>query len=80
MNYQKLMAMAFSGIGALVIVNGAIILISEGQVEVGLAIMGTGSTLLGTILGFAIGEKNGIRIANAQQEAAPSISPGKEVA
>lgn len=48
-NYQKLAAMFFGGIGALE-------LIYLGHIEVGAA-------LLGTILGFAVGEANGKRIA-----------------
>ena len=52
-NYQKLMAMFWSGLGAL-------LLIQMGYVEVGAA-------LLGTILGFAVGEANGVKNERKKQ-------------
>lgn len=51
-NYQKLMAMAFSGLGALYLLN-------LGYIE-------AGAGLLGAILGFAIGEANGIKRMNKE--------------
>lgn len=62
-NYQKMLAMFLGGIGALVLIAGGIFTINQGDAVNGLALIAVGSPMLGTILGFAVGEQNGKKIA-----------------
>lgn len=65
-NYQKLSAMFLGGLGALILITGGVFTVSQGDSVNGLALIAVGSPMLGTILGFAVGEQNGIKIATKE--------------
>lgn len=66
-NYQKLLAMTWGGLGAITLIAGGVFTVSKGDTVSGLALIAVGSPMLGTLLGFAVGEANGIKNERKKQ-------------
>lgn len=64
MGVRRVMAGAFIGVGALVLIAGGVFEVVRGNPTNGFAMIGLGTTPLTTMLGFFMGESNGKKIAS----------------
>jgi len=57
-NNHRLMAGFFVGLTSIILIGGGVYSAIQGATETGFALIATGSTPLGTLLGFFVGESN----------------------